>query len=366
MMQMLMRYRNAKRRAVTVQASTTDNLITDADTLYEATIRRYQGTAQAVMGNAAPLSTALREGARLMAAFTADDNLQRANVQATFRFLAETTGFRIKTVTSEAPKMRKLLQQAREALIDHIKSQVLTATPISKDRMDILRKTGADITHEIRFGYERWKIEDLVGWEINEQLYDDLHKQQSRAALRLFAALSVQPYHLHNIDRTEINTCVWLPKRQHLTRRVEIVQTLLKRVFPQGLDACEELTAEEISERLGDLDAVLADMRLYFDDRRDYSEKAVPVLRRVLSKVGLKLISKQIQCDGKRFMVYWIDQEHLAKWRRYAQQVNRPKNTENDDIISVNLGVYEDDAPNLAVMAMNLPPDTGWMAEIEF
>ncbi len=364
MMQMLMRYRNAQHRAVTVQPSTSDKLITDSHILYEAEIKRYQGTTQAIMDNTPPLSDILREGARLMASFTADDNLQRADVRAAFLALA--AGFQIKPITREAPAMREMLKAARQAMKDRIKAQVIAAKAISKERLNALRQGGADITHEIRFGHERWKIEDLIGGQITEQLYDDLHTRQLRAALRLFAALDAQPDDLREIDRVQVNQNVWLAKREHITRKIQTVQALIKRVFPGGLDAAEQLTEAQITERMGDLGAVLADLRLYFEDRADYSERPVPVLRRLLAAIGLKLESKQIQRDGVRFMLYWIDAAHLIRWRMYAKQVNRPKNTEDETIISVNLGGRGDNPPDAAVLVMESPPDVGWMAEIVF
>ena len=364
MMQMLMRYRNAAHRAVTIQPSTSDALITDPQTLYEAEIMRYHGTTQAILGNIPPLSETLREGARLMAALTADDNLQQADIRAAFLSLA--TGFQVKQIMREAPAMRETLKAARQAMKDRIKAQVITADVISKQQLDALRQGGADITHDIRFGHERWKIEDLIGATITEQLYDDLHTRQSRAALRLFAALDVQPADLREIDRAEVDNSAWLSKRQHITRKVQTVQGIIKRAFPGGLNSTEQLTKAEITERLGDLEQILADLRLYFHDRVDYSEQAVPILRRVLATIGVKLESKQIQRDGTRFMLYWINAGHLARWRLYAEQVNRPKNTEDDPIISVNLGDFSGNTPEITMLVPDSPPDDGWMTEIVF
>jgi hypothetical protein len=208
--------------------------------------------------------------------------------------------------------VRKTLEEGRKALTCRVR--VLPYEEYSRLRED----PKATLTPEHHAGYERWKIEETVGLTINEQIYDYFQHPADRAALRLFTDLETSTGKLLARDRKELKNDVLLPNRGHYTRRIEIINELLRRLFPNGLDSNEELTIGDINRLIQSVQDLLPEFHLYFRSRSDRSQKPIAVLRQILRRLGLKLTGRRVQRSKVRFWLYRIDIEHLNQWRMFA------------------------------------------------
>jgi hypothetical protein len=172
----------------------------------------------------------------------------------------------------------------------------------------------------VRMGHERFLIEDTVGLTINPQIYKDLHKPPEREKLRRFSDLESAVEELMESDRSEGRENYLLNKRRHRLGQRNLLVKVIQLVFgEQGLGFEGELTGAEIEERMAQFIAAHEhDMRLYFNRRADLSDKPVAIFRWLLTRIGVRLASRQVERQGARFMVYFLDAEHLAKWQGYA------------------------------------------------
>jgi late competence protein required for DNA uptake (superfamily II DNA/RNA helicase) len=322
LLQMLGRCRHAAETHVYVQPSEGGTATTNAEAIYDQHIKRVQRTRQECafdehgVFDANPLQKSIL---RLLSQIEAEHNRNTNNLLSYFVALAERSGYRLEYVSGRDHTMRAALKEARKAIAERDKAEILAAAPVSHDDLELHRARG-NITPEIRAGYERFKIEDTVGQPLNEPLYDDLHKPQARDALRRFTDLLDTPEEMQARDRQQARDEHLISKRKHYTIRRALISSAIRAAFGDaGLKSREELTTEVINERLSDFVTLhRQDLHLYFGRRNDQTTEPIFVLRWLLKRIGLKLIPRQVMVDRKRFYVYRLDSDAVAKQQAYS------------------------------------------------
>lgn len=236
-------------------------------------------------------------------------------------FVALADGYTITTRNGKNQAVQAKIKASRESVKAQHKSAVLAAPVVDDEALQAARDNGK-LTPELRAGNEAYKILHSVGRdELTEPLYDDLHTPDQRSKLRTFTNLDESPDVLKDLDRREAGAGVLVSRRQHYTLTQSLIVGMLAAVWGacwrDGAD--QELTAAEIETRLS---AWIADHKhdLHSVLGRHYgkSQDALPLLRWVLSQVGLTLERKQVMRDKQRLMIYRLDRAALAKMDAYA------------------------------------------------
>ena len=137
---------------------------------------------------------------RLHSKIQAARNASMNQLKPHFTHLA--VGYRIEIVRGSNPQEKQALKQAGERDDQQEKEAVLHADPVDEMRFHSLRTQHA-ITPEINWGHQRFVIEQSVGCEINEAIYDDLHTEEGREKLILFTSLYEAEAELKKKDRKE-------------------------------------------------------------------------------------------------------------------------------------------------------------------
>jgi len=215
------------------------------------------------------------------------------------------------------------LKGIREKIEAEQKALVLKSKPITEYELEEHRRAKT-ITPEIRAGYERFLIEDTVGQDIDDELYDNLYQAVQRSHIRRLTDTITDDETLKNRDKEQDESNYLLMKRGHYTVRAKIIKDLMQAVWDtQDLREAlnMELTAEEIAKRLLPFwDKYRQDIITYFHWRPNHlSEKPTTLLRWLLSRVGIKVRSRQKMVAGRRFRLYFLDKDNTARVYRYAE-----------------------------------------------
>jgi hypothetical protein len=326
--QMIMRCRQADERHVWVQRADGST-----ETKWEEIYRLYEGAAMATAGlcefddyGVLAVTSIHKAMLKLLAKLQAERNEQSNDPLSYFVALAKHEGYEIDfSDAAEDDSIKADLSDAGRKVKAEEKEGRRRAKSISHDEYQVYQQAG-NVTDEIRYGHDRYKIEDVVGLEWTDQLDDDLESSQKREALRRFADLETPAEELKAKDRAEASTPegwggVLLMKRKHFTMQAELINEALRLVYRDGLDdGCKiPLRAEDIEERLGDF-AQRREKELMraLGWRSNQSRNAVPLLRWMLGRVGLRLNKARRMVNGARVGEYWLDEETLDKQRAYA------------------------------------------------
>jgi hypothetical protein len=268
-----------------------------------------------------PRTTPLQQAAlKLLSQLEAERSRSRNNLLGHVVALARQQGYPLQYKDGDAPEVRQALKAHAERLAAARKAAVLAAESVDYAQLEQHRAQGT-LTDAVRAGHERFVIEDTVGLTLTPPIYDDLQTAPQREHLKRFTDLESRTEELMNSDRSEAQHNHLLNQRQHRTMQRSLLLTLIGAVFgDEGLDFSGELTGEEIAQRMASFLAQQhADVQLYFERRADLSNQPVPLLRWLLNKIGVKLKSRQVDRKDGRYMVYFLDQEHLATWKAYAR-----------------------------------------------
>ncbi|GAB4526194.1 MAG: hypothetical protein OHK0046_42820 [Anaerolineae bacterium] len=347
-LQMLGRWRSAAERHAYVQSAERDDP-TDWQTL--AATQMYaayrtsslSGFSQYRLSFATPTQHHINT---LLAKLRADENIQRNHMLAQFTARARQEGFTLRFHEGTSEATRQALRTTRETMLEARKGRILNADPVDHAAMDLHRRAGT-LTPEVRDGYERFKMEDCAGQTLTPEMYDDLHKPAQREALRRFTNLLEPLKALQARDREQADHL--LIKRRHYTANSLLIAEALTAVWGKqavkaitgraDLAALAMVTAGEVVERLQPfLTHRLEQLQAYLDMRGDLSTQPIPVLRRVMRHIGLRLGAKQVMRHKERIMVYWIEAENVAKMLCYAasrlQHLYAPINAREEHTLS--------------------------------
>jgi len=325
-MQQMMRFRNAQQRALYVP-QIEGNLPENALDILLSERGKAKRTAQLAQIPANQIATQTQaEIVELWVQYEADSNQQRNNLFAYVYHLAIQEGFTpiLDEHTGEIGK--KLLAQIRKEQ-DALDDQVRCTIPaMSHEELDQKRQNRT--IQEIDFiGYERWKIEDTVGLEITPELNERYKKARARSGLVRFTNYMLATEVSQEIDHTELRL---LPHERHNhTATRHLFESAIEAAFGKaGLTSTEQIHRQELETRLSDfINHNLKDIHHFVDKRNDLSEEVIPIFRRILASHGIKLCSRQIMHNGKRFMVYWLDQDNLEILKTHARARIRHLNT---------------------------------------
>ncbi len=334
MLQQMARYRNANQRATCVPHAEREGMITSAEALLRLErdkVRRTADLADFTQHGTRTVTATQHAITRLWASYTATSNLLKVDLRESFVSLAECEGFVVYFSEKGAEAMRQALKATREEQDDEDEQRIGGGEieAVSPEDIDAKRLQGT--LNEADFlGLLRWQIEEATGRIISPELYAQYHKQQARQGLRLFTAYLSDTESVKQLDRSDAES---LPaKRHHTTAQRQLFTAALANAFPnKGLLTGEEdaIPAAVLLKRITAF-AVdhLPDIRRYLDGRGDLSEKPVAVLRRLLGRFNVKLVSKQVRINPQdhpdglldaRTMIYWIDQDALAVLREHAE-----------------------------------------------
>lgn len=324
MVQMIGRFRNAQHRAVYVQNAVTDNpLPTKWETIYGENIERIirnadvNNFANTGLNDLKPTNTELLE---LQAKTQAAQNVASNNQFAAFCSLATNEGYDLQFVDMPGnEQIREQLKAVVELLFNEKRELVVNSNSVDLDTWQKFARSGM-MTREINAGHERWKIETCIGQTITNESYDLFHKPQSRKALYRFNTIFETFDVVSKRDREQSKTQVFSLYRRNETIIRQLVITGMKAVFGDDmLKNRDVLTNDEITVRFTDwLANHMTDVKLFVDRRVDLSTKAISILRRLLSKVGMKLEYKRARINGKPQYQYWIDRKHLTTWYQFS------------------------------------------------
>jgi len=243
---------------------------------------------------------------KLIAMLEADSNHSKNDLLSHFVALAE--GYKLAFSEADNPALRAEMKAVAEKVKAEKRAAILASEPVDYPALELHRISGT-LTDEVRAGHERFRMEDTVGLELTESLYEQLETPQKREAVRRFTDLCLPLEELREADRHEAKQGHLLSKRKHRTRRRALVRQALLDVFGRdGIANTDEMTAEQIGGVMSNfLELHTDDLRRFFDFRKDQSQKPENILRWVLKKVGILLASRQVMREGKRYMVYFID-----------------------------------------------------------
>ena len=312
MMQMIMRYRNAGERHAWVQnyfnTQTTDHRVafTDITKPAQHTAKLSRFTDE----NLVALPAIQWEMAELQSRLKADANTQTNNLFGSFCTLARREGFTLDGHDGKNEPLTRVWSATKKEIAETWKQLVLTSPAIDPAGMDMHRQQGT-ITPAIRAGYHRWQIESCCGLDITSDIYDALHTKTKRAALARYTDLRQPLDALRKLDRQEAKNSVLLSNRQHHTAHVKLAIGVTSSIWngdswlPKDVIAARFMpTLEQHSEGFGAL--------FPEENRSGLSDKMIPTLRRILSRFGMRLESKQERVNGDRVRFYRIDTESRA------------------------------------------------------
>jgi len=243
---------------------------------------------------------------KLIAMLEADSNQSKNDLLSHFVALAE--GYKLAFSETDNPALRAEMKAVAEKVKAEKRAAILASEPVDYPALELHRISGT-LTDEVRAGHERFRMEDTVGLELTESLYEQLATPKKREAVRSFTDLCLPLEELREADRHEAKQGHLLSKRKHRTRRRALVRQALLDVFGRaGIANTDEMTAEQIGGFISNfLELHTEDLRRFFNFRNDQSQKPEHILRWILKKVGIVLGSRQVMREGKRYMVYSID-----------------------------------------------------------
>lgn len=320
--QQVVRFRHADQYNVYIPYAERDKLETSAEALLERERSKAKRTAALAhfKQHDVPIATAIQgEIMQLWASYTAEENRQKANMVAAFIACMKGEGFDIQWNDTDAPGMKFHLKMMKQALKTHDDTVTLAIAPVSPEQMDAKRR-GGDLTEEDFLGQRRWQIENTTGQSLDETLLERYRELSDRQGLVRFTDYLLHIEISRRKDRREREV---LPmKRQHDTVAQILFERVVHTVFGEpGLatDKADAIDAATIEQRMGEfLVEHMADIQLYMDGRSDLSDAAIAILRRILKRFNVWLVSDQARRNGKRVRVYWIDQGALAVLREHA------------------------------------------------
>ncbi|MEM6528287.1 MAG: hypothetical protein AAF653_08325, partial [Chloroflexota bacterium] len=258
----------------------------------------------------------------LLSRFQAVENTSKNNFKAHFVQLA--TGYRSVTVNEDNLRdIRKQLAAVKDTLAGEWRALVLDedTMPVEPAELEHLAHDGT-LTRRDRAGADRWRILYAAGHDtLTGEVYDALHLPAQRKALYQFRdVMHKNRRELAADDRD--NAHVDLHHRRHYTARTKILRVIIRMLERAGVDmlAGDEADRAQITDVLAEhFDTIAPQLRGLFGRRSDKSTDVIPLLRWLLARMGLKLTSRQIMRDGKRFRVYGIDGEQLTTWKALAR-----------------------------------------------
>lgn len=333
-MQMIARYRNASERAVYVQ-HLHSRQSTDWKNIYQRHAQLAQRTDHAAdfVDHDDYIFTdgGQTEVLRLQAAIQASDNRQRSDLFSYTVAYASDAGFSVGFDDTHGLKAtRKAWRETKQLVRQERQTRTLDAAPVNGDELRAHRIAGT-LTPEIRAGYERWKIETGTGYELTPELYDLYHTKRARRALGRLADRLGDRATLQDLDRQEHSDGVLLMRRSHFTVRRDFVDKSLSLVFgSEWLDAkAKELTEEQIEARIGAFIQERIDtVKVLIDGRADYSERMLPILRRIAGSVGYRIVGRRVRGeDNKRVWLYSLCQETAKQTLTQARNLLRFRQT---------------------------------------
>jgi len=316
-MQQMMRFRNARQRALYVP-NIEGNLPEDELDILLRERGKSARTSQLAGINRGEIATPTQaKMAKLWATYEAATNKQCNNLFGYVYHLAAQEGFTPVLDTSEGKTGKKLLSAMCKELEAADDERRINTPAISREDLN-QKRINRTISEADTFGYERWKIEDTVGLTITPELNDRYKKRRARLGLIRFTNFMQRTEYVQELDREEVR---YLPheRRNHTATRNLFEETVDVVFGEAGLTSTEVINRGELEARIKDfIHANMDDIRLFIDGRSDLSENLIPILRRILASHGIKLCSRQERIDGKRVMVYWLDLTDLQALKVHA------------------------------------------------
>lgn len=326
--QMMGRCRNTVERHIYVQPNVDGRLPTNSERIYE----NYEKKAVFSGINAgaeAPGHLILTERqihfGRLQSDYEAEDNRSKNNLVSHVVAIMHDSGWITQFAETHAPKeLKEELNETSEFIKLQKKHQILNAVPVDESNYRRLSQL-KQITLDIQYGHERWKIEKDIAQPLNSELYDRFETTHQREKLRRLtdirtASPVLQLYDLMETDEP-FRDGVTLAKREHSAIFASLVLNLLRFVFK--IETVDDLLKYDTKFSAEDIDDDLAEwagknleyIKAYFPKSFFSQQTMLAQLRHILLCVGIKINREQIHTEsGDRPYVYSINREELALW----------------------------------------------------
>ena len=178
---------------------------------------------------------------------------------------------------------------------------------------------------EVSLGHLRWQIETLVGQDITECLYDDLHKSEHRQRVHRFADMLDDPDELAAADRHEAAEGVLLSKRRHMFVNRWLFETLLFYVvgdtditaLPDNIKQCTKSGIQESTKQF--LNDYHREVCAFGWMETCQTSNALAILKWFLLRIGIKLTTQCSIEEHNTQCMYVVNNKIYKRFLEYAR-----------------------------------------------
>jgi hypothetical protein len=332
LMQMIARCRHAQTYHVAIKHAERD-LPTDEEDLYKRQVKKLERASELYLvleDGTMPIDPAQQKMAQLQARVTSLRNASFNELIGHFLYLARQC-FRVERVREGVDHIGKEFRQTQEALAEAKKGAVFGASSIAPDeQQDYLanypqRAAVGAVQEGEQYQYIRCQIEYHYG-VLTEETYSDYDDGKGLEYLARYRDLFTPQEVLEKEDQQQVREGHALHVMEYRAVRARIVDQALTVLFGKaetgyGGTAVEEEQVIEQIERVKTQNG--ADLNLFFGIRSDASQNPLPLLRRLLKQVGLRLQSARHMRQGERTQQYALDEFRCQQMERYRKHQER-------------------------------------------